>query len=85
MKPIAFVLAAAVSAAALAAPVAAFAQTQRYPAPAPGYDPYDPCESGYSVQSQDRAAYNCSGTRGRIGLGASPFHPEGPGNVSITR
>ncbi len=23
-----------------------------------------------------------SGTAGRIGLGASPFHPEGPGNTS---
>jgi hypothetical protein len=82
MKSIgAFVLAAV----ALAAPSAAFAQTHSYPAPAPGYYPYDPCEPGYSAQSQDRAAYDCSGTRGRIGLGASPFHPEGPGNVTITR
>jgi hypothetical protein len=72
-------------AAAICAPSAVFAQTQRYPAPAPGYDPYDPCEPGYSAQSQDRAAYDCSGTRGRMGLGASPFHPEGPGNVTIVR
>ncbi len=71
---------------ALVAPSAAFAQAQHaYPAPAPGYYPYDPCEPGYSVQSQDRAAYDCSGTRGRIGLGASLFHPEGPGNAVITR
>jgi hypothetical protein len=26
--------------------------------------------------------FNRSGTLGRQGLGASPFHPEGPGNVS---
>ncbi len=73
------------AAAALAAPSAGFTQTHNYPAPAPGYEPYDPCQPGYSAQSQDRYAYDCSGTRGRIGLGASPFHPEGPGNVTITR
>ncbi len=72
-------------AAAVCAPSVVFAQTHRYPAPAPGYDPYDPCEPGDSAQSQDRAAYDCSGTRGRMGLGASPFHPEGPGNVTIVR
>ncbi len=30
----------------------------------------------------DRAHFDRSGTRGREGLGASPMHPEGPGNVS---
>jgi hypothetical protein len=30
----------------------------------------------------DRKAYGESGTRGRMGLGADPAHPEGPGNVS---
>lgn len=30
----------------------------------------------------DRNAFFRSGTRGRNGLGASPIHPEGPGNVS---
>lgn len=30
----------------------------------------------------DRARFDRSGTRGREGLGASPMHPEGPGNVS---
>jgi hypothetical protein len=30
----------------------------------------------------DRIRYHRSGTRGREGLGASPRHPEGPGNVS---
>jgi hypothetical protein len=31
---------------------------------------------------EDRIRYDHSGTRGREGLGASPGHPEGPGNVS---
>jgi hypothetical protein len=30
----------------------------------------------------DRARFHRSGTRGRQGLGASPLHPEGPGNVT---
>lgn len=30
----------------------------------------------------DRADFDRSGTRGREGLGASPYHPEGPGNVT---
>lgn len=30
----------------------------------------------------DRTEFDRSGTRGRLGLGVSPFHPEGPGNVS---
>jgi hypothetical protein len=30
----------------------------------------------------DRARFNRSGTRGRQGLGASPLHPEGPGNMT---
>jgi hypothetical protein len=28
----------------------------------------------------ETAAFEHSGTRGRLGLGASPSHPEGPGN-----
>jgi hypothetical protein len=30
----------------------------------------------------DRHRFHRSGTRGRMGLGADPMHPEGPGNVS---
>jgi hypothetical protein len=30
----------------------------------------------------DRARFHRSGTRGRQGLGASPLHPEGPGNTT---
>jgi len=35
-----------------------------------------------SLDDCDRKAYGESGTRGRMGLGADPAHPEGPGNVS---
>lgn len=38
-----------------------------------------PCTS---LDDCDRKAYGESGTRGRMGLGADPAHPEGPGNVS---
>jgi len=30
---------------------------------------------------QNPSHFDQSGTRGRNGLGANPFHPEGPGNV----
>ena len=32
--------------------------------------------------AQDRARFDHSGTRGRMGLGANPRRPEGPGNFS---
>ncbi len=52
------------------------------PLPAPPY-PYPGWTwEGRSAAAQDRANYDWSGTRGRMGLGASPMHPEGPGNVS---
>lgn len=78
-------LGAVVVAVSLAAPSAVFAQTHRGYASDPAADPYSSCEPGYSAQSQDRAAYDCSGTRGRMGLGASPMHPEGPGNVTFSK
>lgn len=34
-----------------------------------------------SLADCDRRAYDYSGTRGRMGLGANPAHPEGPGNA----
>ena len=49
------------------------------------YPPYalplsrQPC---FSLDDCDRKAFDESGTRGRMGLGADPAHPEGPGNVS---
>ncbi|WP_395665835.1 hypothetical protein [Methylocella sp.] len=41
--------------------------------------PRQPC---FSRDDCDRKDFDESGTRGRMGLGASPFHPEGPGNFS---
>ena len=78
MRPLGAIL---LVAATLAAPGQPSAQRFSSPPPPVYYQPYDPCQPGYSLQSQDRAAYHCSGTRGRMGLGASPLHPEGPGNV----
>ncbi len=37
-----------------------------------------PCHSRADC---DRRDYGYSGTRGRMGLGANPAHPEGPGNA----
>ena len=55
------------------------------PAPAPpDFEQEDyryDCPPGYSVQQQQRYKYDCAGTAGRMGLGASPYRPEGPGNV----
>lgn len=48
--------------------------------PLPGYPP--PIPRGLPLDEQDWFLYGFSGTRGRMGLGASPFHPEGPGNFS---
>jgi hypothetical protein len=55
--------------------------------PPPGYEYQQyrqyqiepPC---ISLDDCDRKDFDESGTRGRMGLGADPAHPEGPGNVS---
>jgi hypothetical protein len=47
------------------------------PSPPPGW-----IAQGRPVQEWDRFRYGYSGTRGRMGLGADPAHPEGPGNFS---
>ena len=58
---------------------------RRHPHVRPLYPPYalplsrQPC---FSLDDCDRKAFDESGTRGRMGLGADPAHPEGPGNVS---
>jgi len=63
---------------------AAYACRSRY-APPPRANVYGlpphmrPC---FSLDDCDRKAFDESGTRGRMGLGADPAHPEGPGNVS---
>ena len=49
------------------------------PLDGPGPAPRAPC---FSRDDCDRKAYGESGTRGRMGLGADPAHPEGPGNVA---
>ena len=41
--------------------------------------PRQPC---FSLDDCDRKAFDELGTRGRMGLGADPAHPEGPGNFS---
>jgi hypothetical protein len=63
---------------------AASAQQTYYPnRPNQYYGLYDQ-NSGASISPsrQDHNDYDRSGTRGRMGLGASPFHPEGPGNAT---
>jgi hypothetical protein len=49
---------------------------------APWLDYYRGPRPCMSLNDCDRKAYGESGTRGRMGLGADPAHPEGPGNVS---
>jgi hypothetical protein len=48
----------------------------------PQYGSYQSPPPCTSLADCDRKAYDESGTRGRMGLGADPAHPEGPGNVS---
>jgi len=50
--------------------------------PLPPVPPANWFAQGHSLDEWDRFRYDYSGTRGRLGLGASPFHPEGPGNFS---
>ncbi|WP_148210670.1 hypothetical protein [Beijerinckia indica] len=38
--------------------------------------------TAYSFGCDASHRYHCSGTRGRLGDGATPAFPEGPGNVS---
>ncbi|MHB8885527.1 MAG: hypothetical protein ACYC5H_10710 [Methylovirgula sp.] len=49
-----------------------------YAAPDRGAAIQRPC---HSLSGCDRRDYDYSGTRGRMGLGADPAHPEGPGNA----
>lgn len=53
-----------------------------YVGPLPPNPPPSWLAEGRSVAEWDRLRYDYSGTRGRMGLGASPFRPEGPGNFS---
>jgi hypothetical protein len=58
--------------------------TTVYGAPVP-YSPWAPGAHGPSAQEVTQYENNRSGTLGRQGLGASPYHPEGPGNVVSPR
>jgi len=61
----------------------AIAQTSYYEyGPARPNPPRGRIAQGRTVQELDWVRYGYSGTRGRMGLGADPAHPEGPGNFS---
>ena len=49
-----------------------------YASPAPGWPPYVYPRNG--ARDTNPISGDPSGTLGREGLGADPFHPEGPGN-----
>lgn len=75
------------AAAALALPISgAGAQTHHALRTGLQYGPppyaYQSAYGPPALSRWDRARFDHSGTRGREGLGASPMHPEGPGNVS---
>jgi hypothetical protein len=55
---------------------------QAYPTRANQYYGLYDQNSGAAISPsrQDHNDYDRSGSRGRLGLGASPFHPEGPGD-----
>jgi hypothetical protein len=75
------------AAAILVASVGAVVADDRFP-PNQYYGPYEhngpfvKPNPGLAPSRADRNAFFRSGTRGRLGLGGSPIHPEGPGNVS---
>jgi hypothetical protein len=62
---------------AIGQPIYYYEYGQLPPNPPPGW-----IAEGRSIQDWDRLRYGYSGTRGRMGLGADPAHPEGPGNFS---
>src|SRR5580693_6760947 len=71
------------AAAALFVSVGVVAAQERYPVGATQYyGLYDSGQQRPSLSRSDRIHFDHSGTRGRDGLGESPFHPEGPGNPS---
>jgi hypothetical protein len=58
--------------------------TTVYGTPSP-YWPWAPGARGPSADQWTQDEYGHSGTLGRQGLGASPYHPEGPGNAVSPR
>jgi hypothetical protein len=65
---------------ALAISVGAAAASVSRTAPVQANEFYGLYDQSASAPSSDMARFDRSGTRGRLGLGASAFHPEGPGN-----
>lgn len=73
----------ALTAAMLGTAAARHVRTRLHPAYAsPCYEVPAPRKPCFSLDDCDRKAFDESGTRGRMGLGADPAHPEGPGNFS---
>ncbi len=71
------------AAAVLIASAGVAAAKDQYPANAQTYyGLYQSPSDSIAPSRADRADFDRSGTRGREGLGESPFHPEGPGNVA---
>ncbi len=75
------------AAAILVASVGPVAADERFPSnqyygPYENSGPFVKPNPGLAPSREDRNTFFRSGTRGRQGLGASPIHPEGPGNVS---
>jgi opacity protein-like surface antigen len=71
----------------LAASAGAAAATEQQPRQQPAnasqyYGFYQGATDGPALSRSDRAKFDRSGTRGREGLGADAYHPEGPGNFS---
>jgi len=60
---------------------AAAAEPSQPPPPIVKGSPAGPKPACSSLADCDRRAHDYSGTRGRMGLGANPAHPEGPGNA----
>ncbi|ACK50727.1 conserved hypothetical protein [Methylocella silvestris BL2] len=61
---------------------AAAAGTHDLPTPKDYYGLYQGDGRPIASSRADRIEYDLSGTRGRVGLGQDPVHPEGSGNFS---
>jgi Trm5-related predicted tRNA methylase len=71
------------AAAMLMASMGVVAAQEHYPPTRDLYSRYGLYEYRSVAPSRwDRLRFHRSGTRGRMGLGADPAHPEGPSNVS---
>jgi hypothetical protein len=65
--------------AALVASTCVVAAQEQYEHPQQGF--YQDRPHCISLDDCERGAFDKSGAPGRLGLGADPAHPEGPGNV----